>query len=181
MRATASVFVATSLDGYIARPDGSIDWLDEANAVVPDGEDCGCGEFIGSVDVLVMGRNTFEAALAFDDWPYEGTRVVVLSSRPLTIPARLPDTVSVSSEAPEALVDRLSADGARRLYVDGGITIQHFLAAGLIDDITITLIPVLIGDGRPLFGALAKDVKLAHVASRIFDFGFVQVKYCVVR
>lgn len=180
MRATASVFVATSLDGYIARPDGSIDWLDEANTVVPESEDCGYGEFIRSVDVLVMGRNTFEAALAFDDWPYEGTRVVVLSSRPLTIPASLP-TVSASSEAPEALVNRLSAEGAHRLYVDGGITIQRFLAAGLIDDITITLIPVLIGDGRPLFGALAKDVKLAHVATRTFDFGFVQVKYRVVR
>lgn len=180
MSAKASVFVATSLDGFIARPDGSIDWLNEANAVVPRGEDCGYAEFIESVDVLVMGRNTFETVLTFDEWPYGDTRVVVLSSRPLSIPAMLPATVSASSESPNMLVERLAAEGARHLYVDGGITIQRFLAAGLIDDITITLIPVLLGRGRPLFGPMENDITLAHAATRTFDFGFVQVKYRVV-
>ena len=120
MSAKASVFIATSLDGFIARPDGSIDWLDEANAVVPSGEDCGYNEFMKSVDVLVMGRNTFELALTFDAWPYEDKRVVVLSSKPLMVPVGLPNTVTASSEAPEVLVERLSAEGAQRLYVDGG-------------------------------------------------------------
>lgn len=181
MDAKASVFIATSLDGFIARPDGSIDWLNEANAAVPKGEDCGYAEFIEPIDVLVMGRNTFETVLTFDEWPYENTRVVVLSSRPLSIPATLPGSVSASSESPGMLVERLAAEGARHLYVDGGITIQRFLAAGLIDDITITLIPVLLGRGRPLFGPIENDITLAHVATRTFDFGFVQVKYRVVR
>ena len=179
MSAKASVFIATSLDGFIARPDGSIDWLNDANAVVPSGEDCGYNEFMSSVDVLVMGRNTFELALTFDAWPYEDKRVVVLSSKPLTIPVRLPNTVSASSESPDILVGRLSAEGAQRLYVDGGITIQRFLAAGLIDDITITLIPVILGQGRPLFGQTENDIALVHVATKTFEFGFVQIKYRV--
>lgn len=181
MRAKASVFIATSLDGFIARPDGSIDWLNDANAVVPSSEDCGYNEFMQSVDVLVMGRNTFELALTFDPWPYAGKKVVVLSSRPLTIPASLPNTVCASCESPDVLVERLSAEGTRHLYVDGGITIQRFLAAGLIDDITITLIPVILGQGRPLFGATENDITLVHVTTRTFEFGFVQIKYCVVR
>src|SRR3989338_898922 len=181
MSAKASVFVATSLDGFIARPDGSIDWLNEANKVVPSGEDCGYSEFIKPIDFLVMGRNTFETVLAFDEWPYEDKRVVVLSSRPITIPARLPNTVSASSEPPDILVERLTAEGAQHLYVDGGVTIQRFLAAGLIDDITITLIPVLLGQGRPLFGPIKNDITLAHMADRTFEFGFVQIKYRVAR
>lgn len=181
MSVKASVFIATSQDGFIARPDGSIDWLNEANAVVPSGEDCGYAEFMKSVDVLVMGRNTLEMVLTFEAWPYEDKKVVVLSSKPLIIPARLPSTVSASSESPEVLVERLSAEGAQRLYVDGGKTIQRFLAAGLIDDITITLIPVLLGQGRPLFGPIENDITLALMATRTFEFGFVQVKYRVAR
>lgn len=179
MTAKASVFIATSLDGFIARPDGSIDWLNDANKAVPGGEECGYSQFMESIDVLVMGKSTFELVLTFDTWPYGNKRVVVLSSKPLIIPAGLPDTVSASSESPEVLVERLSAEGARRLYVDGGITIQRFLAAGLIDDITITLIPVLLGQGRPLFGPVTKDIPLIHVATRTFEFGFVQIKYRV--
>ncbi|OGU24474.1 MAG: deaminase [Hydrogenophilales bacterium RIFOXYD1_FULL_62_11] len=179
MSTRASVFIATSLDGFIARPDGNIDWLNDANAVVPSGEDCGYNEFMSSVDILVMGRNTFELALTFDAWPYEGKRVVVLSSRPLIVPAGLPNTVSASSESPDVLVKRLSAEGAQRLYVDGGITIQRFLAAGLIDDITLTLIPVILGQGRSLFGPIKNDIPLVHVTTKSFEFGFVQIKYRV--
>lgn len=181
MSAKASVFIATSLDGFIARPDGSIDWLNDVNAVVPSGEDCGYKEFMASVDVLVMGRNTFELALTFEAWPYEGKRVVVLSSKPLIVPTELPNTVSASSEPPDVLVKRLSAEGAQRLYVDGGITIQRFLSAGLIDDITITLIPVILGQGRPLFGPIENDIPLVHIATKTFEFGFVQIKYRVER
>ena len=177
MRAKASVFIATSLDGFIARPDGSIDWLNEANAVVPSGEDCGYKEFMKSIDVLVMGRNTFEQVLTFNAWPYEDKRVVVLSSKPLTVPAELISTVSASSESPGVLVERLSADGAQHLYVDGGVTIQRFISAGLIDDITITLIPVILGQGKPLFGPLENDIPLVHVATKSSEFGFIQIQY----
>ncbi|HEY9899612.1 MAG TPA: dihydrofolate reductase family protein [Pantanalinema sp.] len=181
MRIKTSVFIATSLDGFIARQDGSIDWLDEANTLVPSGEDCGYHAFIASVDTLVMGRGTFETALGFDAWPYGDKRVVVLSSKRLEIPPELAGTVSASSEAPRELVDRLASEGARHVYVDGGITIQGFLAAGLIDALTLTRIPVLLGEGRPLFGPLTGDVALEHVATKAYDFGFVQSTYRVAR
>jgi len=175
----ASVFIATSLDGFISRKDGSIDWLNEANASVPAGEDCGYKAFADSVDVMVMGRHTFDLVRTFDTWPYGDNRVVVLSSRLVEIPEGFPKTVSSSSETPEVLMRRLEAEGARHVYVDGGITIQRFLAAGLIDELTMTLIPVLLGEGRPLFGALDKDVKLTFLQTKSYDFGFVQVTYGV--
>lgn len=181
MPLTTSVFIATSLDGFIARTDGSIDWLEEANARVPEGEDCGYHAFIATVDTLVMGRKTFETVLAFDAWPYGDKRVVVLSSKPVAIPAALSGTVSASSEEPRALVERLAAEGARHLYVDGGLTIQRFLSAGLIDALILTRIPVLLGEGRPLFGPLPGDVALTHVATRAYDFGFVQSTYRIER
>jgi dihydrofolate reductase len=181
MRAKTSVFIATSIDGFIARPDGSIDWLNGANAGVPSGEDFGYKEFMKSVDVLVMGRNTFEQVLTFDAWPYEDKRVVVLSSKPLSVPFELTDTVSTSAESPKVLVERLSEAGALHLYVDGGVTIQRFIATGLIDDITITLIPVILGQGRSLFGRIDKDIPLVHVATKTFEFGFIQIKYLIER
>ena len=173
----ASVFIATSLDGFISRKDGSIDWLNEANTMVSPGEDCGYKVFAESVDVLVMGRHTFDLVRTFDAWPYGDKRVVVLSSGPVEIPVDWRKTVSSSSEAPDVLLRRLEAEGFRHAYIDGGITIQRFLTAGLIDELTITLIPVLLGEGRPLFGALEKDVKLKLLRTKAYEFGFVQVVY----
>jgi len=173
----ASVFIATSLDGFISRTDGSIDWLNEANASITPGEDCGYKSFFDSVDALVMGRNTFELVLTFDPWPYGEKRLVVMSSRSLDIPSALAATVSSSSEAPEALLRRLESEGIRHVYVDGGITIQRFLAAGLIDELTITQIPVLLGEGRPLFGPLPRDIRLRLLNTQSYEFGFVQLKY----
>lgn len=181
MTAKSSVFIATSLDGFIARSDGSIDWLDRANRLIPPGEDCGYGEFIASVDTLVMGRHTFQQVLTFAEWPYGTLPVVVLSHRPLRIPEAVARTVSASQEAPDELVARLTARGARQLYIDGGQTIQSFLAAGLIDALTVTVIPVLLGTGRPLFGALPHDVQLAHITTKVYEFGFVQHKYRVLK
>lgn len=173
----ASVFIATSIDGFISRKDGSIDWLNEANMSVPPGEDCGYKAFFDSVDVLVMGRNTFELVRTFDPWPYGPKRIVVMSSSGVDISGEYRSTVSVSSESPKALVSRLEAEGAAHLYIDGGVTIQRFLAAGLIDQLTITLIPVLLGEGRPLFGPLPQDLKLRPIAVKHYDFGFVQITY----
>ncbi len=177
MNIRASVFIATSLDGFISRKDGSIDWLNEANQLVTKGEDCGYKVFSDSTDVMLMGRNTFDLVRTFDKWYYGDKRVVVLSSREVDIPVELQKTVSHSSEAPEVLLRRLEAEGYRHAYVDGGTTIQRFLRAGLIDELTITLIPVLLGEGRPLFGPLERDVKLKLVRTQAHDFGFVQVTY----
>ena len=175
-----SVFIATSLDGFIARRDGGLDWLDNANGTVPAGEDCGYGEFMASVDVLVMGRKSYEKVLSFGAWPYDKP-VVVLSRGKVEIPPELAGRVSGSGEAPDELCRRLEGEGVRRVYLDGGVTIQRFLAAGLVDDLTLTLIPVLLGEGLPLFGPLDGDRPLRLVESRRFDFGFLQVRYEVGR
>jgi dihydrofolate reductase len=172
-----SVFIATTLDGFIARPDGRIDWLDEANKRVPAGEDCGYREFMRTVDALVMGRSTFELAASFAEWPYGETPVYVLSSTLHSLPPRVPASVLLTNEPPPALVERLSTQGMAHLYIDGGVTIQRFLEVRLIDEITVTTIPVLIGTGRPLFGPAWRDVELEHLSTRAFDFGFVQSKY----
>ena len=179
-QARCSVFIAVSLDGYIAREDGGLDWLEAANATVTGGEDCGYAHFMKSVDAIIMGRKSYEKVRSFGAWPYGDTAVVVLSRKALEIPESLAATVSHSSETPEALCKRLAGQGYKRLYIDGGITIQRFLAAGLITDLTITTIPVILGGGTPLFGRLDRDVALKHVSTTSYDFGFVQSTYDIV-
>jgi dihydrofolate reductase len=178
---TCSVYCATSLDGFIARRDGDLSWLDRANAKVPPGTDLGFYTFLATVDAIVMGRASYEKVLTLGPWPYGDTRVVVLSRRPLAIEPALAGKVTASSEEPAPLRDRLAAEGARRLYIDGGVTVQRFLAAGLIDDLQITIIPVVIGDGLPLFGAVPADVVLELVDVAHFAFGYVRVRYRVAR
>lgn len=172
---TASVFIGISIDGFIARPNGDLDWLPAGG-----GEPHGYDEFMASVDALVIGRKTFETVLAFPIWPYGDKRVVVLSSRPVDFSAVRGGVVEQMGGAPAEIVARLAATGAHHLYIDGGITIQEFLRAGLIQRLIITRVPVLIGQGIPLFGALARDVRLTHVATRHYPSGLVQSEYLVV-
>jgi dihydrofolate reductase len=167
-----SVFIGTSLDGFIARPNGALDFLPEGC-----GEPHGYNEFIATVDALVIGRNTFETVLAFPVWPYGDKRVVVLSSQPIDLSAVRGGVVEQMAGPPAEIVAKLAASGAHHLYVDGGITIQNFLRAGLIDRLTITRVPVLIGDGIPLFGALPRDVRLHHVATQHYPSGLVKSEY----
>jgi dihydrofolate reductase len=178
MSIKASVFIATSLDGFIARADGGLDWLSGGESTSTE-QDFGYQEFMDSVDTIVIGRNTFEPVLTFDAWPYSGKKVVVLSSGPSAVPPHLADSVEWLSLPPQHLVERLESQGATHLYVDGGKTIQGFLNAGLINELTITRIPILIGTGIPLFGPLDHDVRLTHVATRQFENGFVQSRYRV--
>ncbi|WP_299406523.1 dihydrofolate reductase family protein [Acaryochloris sp. IP29b_bin.148] len=179
MSTKVSVFIATSLDGFIARKDGDIDWLNDANATVPEGEDCGYQSFIASVDVLIMGRKTYEQVLSFGPWPYGQIRVIVMSRSPIQFPVELPACVTHSAEMPRMLYDRLVNEGVQHLYIDGGVTIQRFFAAGLIDELTITVIPILLGEGTPLFGPLERDISLTLIRSRSYDFGFIQLQYAV--
>lgn len=181
MSSKCSVFIATSLDGFIARKDGSIDWLLKANNLAKPGEDCGYKAFMATVDCLVMGRHSFESVLTFAEWPYENIPVVVLSSKPVEIPQHLKANVSASSENPPVLVRTLAAQGLNHLYIDGGITIQKFLEHGLIHELIITIIPVLLGNGRSLFGPLQQDISLKHIKTQSFDGGFVQIKYEIPR
>jgi dihydrofolate reductase len=172
---TVSVFIGTSVDGFIARPNGDLDWLPAGG-----GEPHGYHEFIASVDAIVIGRKTFEKVLTFGAWPYGDKRVVVLSSRPVDLSAAGGGMVEQMAGPPPEIVSQLAASGAHHLYVDGGITIQGFLRAGLIERLIITRVPVLIGDGVPLFGSLPRDVRLRHVATRHYPSGLVQSEYQVV-
>jgi len=182
-----SVFIATSLDGFIARKNGALDWLPGSGGNTSSdshdfetSEDYGYQEFFQSVDTLVMGRSTYELALSFPQWPYQGRKVIVLSSRYSKTPEHLAPDVQGTSSTPEELIKHLAAEGAIHLYIDGGKTIQSFLRAGLIQEITITRIPVLIGEGIPLFGPLEHDIALEHLRTNSFPSGFVQSKYKVV-
>ena len=172
---TVSVFIGTSLDGFIARPDGRFDFLPEGG-----GEPHGYDEFFASVDALVIGRNTYETVLAFPVWPYGNKRVVVLSSRALALSAARGAVLEQMSGPPAEIVAKLAASGAHHLYIDGGITIQRFLRAGLVQRLTITRVPVLIGEGIPLFGTLPADVRLRHVATQHYPSGLVKSEYAVV-
>ncbi|NER81626.1 MAG: dihydrofolate reductase [Leptolyngbya sp. SIO1D8] len=177
MSLITSVFIATSLDGFIARANGELDWLEAANAAVPEGEDCGYAAFWESVDALIMGRKTYDQVLSFGQWPYGNKPVVVLSRQVLKIPDSLVATVSQSSESPQVIYERFAKAGAQRLYIDGGVTIQRFLAAGLIHDFTITVIPILLGTGIPLFNDLQQNIALKHIDTKSYPFGFVQLTY----
>jgi dihydrofolate reductase len=172
---TVSVFVGVSVDGFMARPNHDLDWLPEGG-----GEPHGYEEFLAGIDALVIGRKTFKKVLTFDPWPYGAKRVVVLSGRPLQLPGAIGSNVEQMAGSPAEIVARLAERGATKLYVDGGITIQRFLRAGLVDRLIITRVPVLIGEGIPLFSTLPHDVRLRHVATRSFPSGLVQSEYEVL-
>jgi dihydrofolate reductase len=169
-----SVFVGVSVDGFLARPDGSLDFLPPGG-----GEPHGYDEFMATVDALVIGRRTYETVLDDDPWPYGDRRVVVLSSRPIDFTALPGGRAEWMSGAPAQIAARLAADGVQHVYVDGGITIQGFLRAGLIERLVVTRVPVLIGAGIPLFGSLPRDLALEHVATRSYASGLVRSEYRV--
>jgi|SRR5262245_20852713 len=173
----ASVFIATSLDGFIARTDGALDWLPGEDGTEPP-EEHGYEAFIASVDVVVIGRGTYEKVLTFGGWPYRRDMAVrVLSTRNLQPRPDLPKTVEVASGSPGDILAKLERDGFRHAYIDGGKTIQGFLDAGLIQRMIVTRIPVLLGSGIPLFGPLHADLRLRHVGTKTFAPGLVQSEY----
>lgn len=166
--------MATSLDGYIARPDGGIDWL---KLVEQPGEDYGYRTFMQSVDTLVMGRKTYETALSLGAKPHSDKRCIVLTHRH-AIPCSGEEFLAAD---PTVLAEKLRKEDARHVYVDGGEVIQQFLAAGLIDDLTISVVPILLGNGIPLFrgGGIAQRLQL--VEGRTFPTGLVQLRYRAVK
>jgi dihydrofolate reductase len=178
------VFIATSVDGFIARPDGTLDWLtgrpaeDETGEHDPD-QDFGYGAFLATVDALVMGRGTFDVVQGFEgDWPYPKP-VYVWTSHPGDIELKAGADVRPVSGSLDDVVDRLRADGVGRVYVDGGATIRQWLGAGLIDRMTVSVVPVLIGEGIPLFGGTAGDIRLELERCETFPGGMVQRTYAV--
>ncbi|WP_336042234.1 dihydrofolate reductase family protein [Pseudooceanicola nanhaiensis] len=174
---TGHVFIATSLDGFIARSDGDIAWLLERDD--PD-EDHGYDAFLADIDIILMGRETFEKMRTVMPWPYSRP-VVVLSSKmaQTDLPDDLTKKVRIVNKAPEEAMRMLEIEGHRKVYVDGGLLIQSFLRAGLISDMVITSVPVLLGDGRRLFGKVRADISLHLEDTKRFPSGLVQSRYRV--
>lgn len=172
----ASVFIGTSVDGFIARPDGALDFLP-----TDGGESHGYDEFFASIDALVIGRKTYETVRAFPAWPYGDKLVVVLSTKALEFSKISGANLEQMSGDPAEIAGKLEGRGIRHIYVDGGVTIQRFLRAGLIQRLIITRVPVLIGQGIPLFDALPHDIHLKHVATQVYQRGLVKTEYEIIR
>lgn len=174
---TGHVFIATSLDGFIARQDGDIGWLLERDDPT---EDHGYERFIADIDVIVMGRGTYEAIRHLSPWPYDRP-VLLLSAtlRQADLPPEHAGKLRITDQSPQAAMAMLAAEGYRRAYIDGGRVIQSFLRAGLIADLVITRVPVLLGQGRSLFGASGPEIALVHEQTESFASGLVQSRYRV--
>ena len=164
------VFVGASLDGFIAAADNGLAWLDEVNAA---GEDYGYDAFLASVDAVLLGRNTYDLTKKFTDWPYQDRKVYVLTHRPLE-PVKQERPVSGEIRP---ILEKLAAEGVRRVYLDGGRAIQAGLKAGVVTALTVSVVPVLLGGGIPLFGALGRTFKLKNTAARRFNSGLVRLDY----
>jgi dihydrofolate reductase len=181
-----SVYIATSTDGYIATPDGGVDWLHtagNADADMSENPDMGFTEFINSVDCMIMGRKCMEVISSFDipaeQWPYGDIKIYALSNS-LTEPAEnLAGKVEMVAGDINTLVNKLSEQGLKHAYIDGGATITSFINLKLINEMTITKAPIILGDGIPLFGKLNHKVKLEDAESITFPNDFIQVKYRV--
>ena len=172
---SCSVYIATSADGFIADRNGGIDWLHNPDYVI-EGVDFGYQSFIDSVDALVMGRNTFEQVLTFGKWPYTKP-VYVATSQELASQKNLNGKVFRISGTPSEILTELHWHEHYSIYIDGANTIQRFLKEQLVDRFIITRIPILLGEGTPLFGPLEKPIKLKMISSKSFSNGFIQIEY----
>ncbi|TCI04509.1 dihydrofolate reductase [Corallincola luteus] len=172
---TNTVFIATSLDGYIADKKGGLDWLDTVPN--PDHQDFGFASFMENVDALVMGRHTFEVVCGFDiPWPYNKPTFVV-SDTLGAIPEKFRDHAELITGTPTEIVTTLNQRGLQNLYIDGGVTIQRFLQQDLIDELIITRLPILLGDGVPMFGNLSASQQFTHISTQVFLDALVQSYY----
>lgn len=176
-RPKISVYIATSIDGYIARKDGELDWLENFNPPSENlSEDYGFKEFLASVDVLIMGKNTYKIVEDSDSWPYQGKRVIVLSSSLSSVC----DKAELYAGDITLLINKLYSEGVTHIYVDGGKTISQYMNAGLIDKLIISIIPVILGSGIPLFNHIIRDSWYQLTSSKAYANGLVQLQYEVV-
>lgn len=181
-----SVFIATSVDGFIAKVDGSVDWLHTAGnpeAEMGDQADMGFNDYISSIDCMIMGRKCMDVIsnmnLTPEQWPYGETRIVVLSNTITEAPDNMKGKVELYSGDLNALISQLESEGFKHAYIDGGTTIQGFLKLKLIQEITISRAPIILGEGISLFGKSNQGVKLVQAESKAFPNDFIQVRYKV--
>jgi dihydrofolate reductase len=170
---SANVYIGTSLDGFIARTDGDFGWLMK---YADDDAVEAYNEFMATIDVIVIGRGTFDTVLGFPSWPYDKP-VFVLSRTINEVPDAVKDKAAVLSLEPSDVLKRLSDEGFNAAYIDGGKVIQSFLAEDLIDSLTIAKVPVLIGSGLPLFGYVTTDIAFDHVRTQTYANGLVRSYY----
>ncbi len=181
-----SAFIATSVDGYIAKPDDSVDWLHSAGDPKADMSafgDAGFSDYLSTVDCMIMGRKCMEVISGFDltpdQWPYGDLKIYALSNTLREAPPNLSDKVEMYAGDLNQLIAKLEKQGYKHAYIDGGRTIQAFLNLKLMNEMTISLAPVLLGGGKPLFGETSEEIKLSHVGTVSYPNGFVQLKYAV--
>lgn len=172
-RPKVSIYIASSIDGYIARKDGNLDWL---QYVHPGDEDYGFKKFISTIDAVVMGRNTYEVVAGFDEWAYKDKRVIVLSN---TLPKVRKEAELFSGQLTELLA-KLHAENIKHIWIDGGITVSRFLEAGLVDDITVSIIAMVLGSGIPLFSTMNREHSCRLISTQSYPCGLVQLRYEVL-
>lgn len=171
------VYIAKSIDGYIADKNGGLDWLQSVPN--PDGLDFGYRDFMKEIDAIIMGRKTYETVLEFKmDWPYSKP-VFVLSRTINLVPDELADKVEILNGSLNEIIENLNMRDFHNIYIDGGNTIQKFLKEGLIDELIISTIPVILGGGVPLFGELISNINLEHMKTEVFLDEIVQSHYRV--
>jgi dihydrofolate reductase len=169
------VFIATSLDGYIADKDGGLDWLQSIPN--PENLDMGWVDLIDRIDALVMGRKTFEKVCSFDcDWPYSKPVFVLINSMK-SMPEEYEGKAEPIKGPLSTVIENIHQKGHKHLYIDGGVTVQNFLKENLIDEMIITIIPILLGGGTPLFGELPKQMEFEHLKTDVFLNAIVQNHY----
>lgn len=171
MRPQVSVFLALSLDGFIAGEGGDLSWLEAFSSDSPD--ETGYTSLMNDIDVIVMGRNTYDTVIAFDPWPYAGKRMVVMTRRKLA---------SRHGEEPfdgalTTLLGRLAEDGHRHVYLDGGMTAREGIAAGVVDSITLSWVPIVLGKGIPLFSNDLPQTLLRLDDTKRLPSGLMQARY----
>lgn len=174
LRPKISIYIATSIDGYIARKDQNLDWLQYGHS---GDEDYGFKNFINSIDALILGRNTYQVVSGFDEWPYKGKKVIALSR---TLKEVRKEAELFCGELPE-LLTKLQSENIKHGWADGGITASRFLEAGLVDELTISIIAMVLGSGIPLFSVMNREHKCRLVSSRSYPSGLVQLKYEVIK
>jgi dihydrofolate reductase len=168
------VYVATSLDGFIARENGDLDWLTEIPN--PENSDFGFSSFLERIDGIIMGRKTFETVLGFNKWPYHKP-VYILSNSLLKVPDNYEDKAEIVNGDLSEIIDSINNKGLTHLYIDGGKTIQSFLERNLIDELIITWVPIILGSGIPLFGRLTSEIRLELKSTEFFPGDLVQGTY----
>ena len=168
------VYIAQSLDGFIAGKDGDLDWLNEIPN--PGNSDFGFSEFITNIDAIIMGRKTFQKVQSFGMWPYTKP-VYVVSSTLTELPQEYRNRAEILNLKPSGIIKDLHNNGLNNLYIDGGKLIQSFLSEDLIDELIITTVPVILGDGIPLFNKLEDALKFKHHQTEVLINHLVKSHY----